>query len=759
MNSYSPTHRTPRFIRTASALAGSALMALAATTANAQNDCWPVDITCDGIVNGADLGQLLAVWGSSTSPYGDFDGSGSVDGGDLGLLLSQWGPLGPMNSPQLVASPQVFVVSDSQQNVRYQVQVPPQSPHSQGVRLFQTDAAGKITGNAFAIATDDGNLENGDDIAFDGVYSALVKYDPSEEFSENVAARVEFVGGGHSDSNAELIQAVRKINPKEAQLMVNTMEEAEAIWKFYKDTVGENTDAKKLAAEEILNLSFVADAGLTSSDMNIWITLLNGVEGGILCGGEGTRGSHTKATFKKNTPSRSSRALPVPPALQSDPAQFMLPQAPSTQGGIAGFNVGEPDYIGSSRVLVWDAFNWQFAPFDEGPFVRDLFQQQNCPTYSVDYLANEETTVGSVFNFTNYDTIAMITHGLEDGQGEVTFSTGEFASAQKIELYNARLMAGQLGLMGQFFSIRPSFIDRMGGRFENAIVYNGSCESIRNDTLQDSFIAKGCGAYYGFSEVVQSDHAKQCGETFFTEMVTNNDPNGVAFLDVNPRLDDRPWGNNSEFRQGGITTLAYTSENQNFSFERGLESWSVDGDGRHLHHLGPWLPTAGNSMAIVSTGLGFTTAMGTIEQTFCLPANATHVEFDWNFFSEELEEWCGPDHPYDDAFRVDLEWAGGTETIFTTDVDKLCEGLLLRTDLYFDQSDPNCVPTPGAGYASGGNDCRVFGTTWMRAVLDISELANVIAGDTVTLRFHVTDTGDSIFDTAVLIDDVNIVTN
>ena len=164
-------------------------------------------------------------------------------------------------------------------------------------------------------------------------------------------------------------------------------------------------------------------------------------------------------------------------------------------------------------------------------------------------------------------------------------------------------------------------------------------------------------------------------------------------------------------------------------------------------------------MAIVSTGLGFTTAMGTIEQTFCLPANATHIEFDWNFLSEELEEWCGPDHPFDDAFSVELVWDGGSETIFGIDIDMLCEGILLRTDLYFDQSGPNCVPTPGAGYATGGNDCKVFGTTWVRAVADISEIANVINGDTVTLRFQVTDTGDSIFDTAVLIDDVEIITD
>lgn len=48
----------------------------------------PADIDGDGMVDGADLGALLAGWGTA-SP--DLDGSGAVDGSDLGLLLAAWG--------------------------------------------------------------------------------------------------------------------------------------------------------------------------------------------------------------------------------------------------------------------------------------------------------------------------------------------------------------------------------------------------------------------------------------------------------------------------------------------------------------------------------------------------------------------------------------------------------------------------------------------------------------------------------------------
>ncbi len=46
------------------------------------------DLSGDALVDGADLGALLARWG--LPGRGDLDGSGQVDGGDLGLLLAAW---------------------------------------------------------------------------------------------------------------------------------------------------------------------------------------------------------------------------------------------------------------------------------------------------------------------------------------------------------------------------------------------------------------------------------------------------------------------------------------------------------------------------------------------------------------------------------------------------------------------------------------------------------------------------------------------
>jgi len=50
------------------------------------------DLNLDGIVNGADVGLLLGLWGPvAADGRGDLDGDGHVGGADLALLISRWG--------------------------------------------------------------------------------------------------------------------------------------------------------------------------------------------------------------------------------------------------------------------------------------------------------------------------------------------------------------------------------------------------------------------------------------------------------------------------------------------------------------------------------------------------------------------------------------------------------------------------------------------------------------------------------------------
>jgi len=54
------------------------------------NDAMLGDLDGDGVVDGADLGALLAQWGTCDGCSGDLNGDGVVDGADLGILLANW---------------------------------------------------------------------------------------------------------------------------------------------------------------------------------------------------------------------------------------------------------------------------------------------------------------------------------------------------------------------------------------------------------------------------------------------------------------------------------------------------------------------------------------------------------------------------------------------------------------------------------------------------------------------------------------------
>lgn len=75
----------------------------------------PGDLTGNGVVDGADLGVMLTVWGTQETSA-DLTGDGLVDGADLGVLLVKWGPCITPTTPAwatlLEAEPDPAVVTD-----------------------------------------------------------------------------------------------------------------------------------------------------------------------------------------------------------------------------------------------------------------------------------------------------------------------------------------------------------------------------------------------------------------------------------------------------------------------------------------------------------------------------------------------------------------------------------------------------------------------------------------------------------------------
>ncbi|MNC11531.1 hypothetical protein D3C75_592310 [compost metagenome] len=207
----------------------------------------------------------------------------------------------------------------------------------------------------------------------------------------------------------------------------------------------------------------------------------------------------------------------------------------------------------------------------------------------------------------------------------------------------------------------------------------------------------------------------------------------------------------------------------NGTFESGnWTGWNGNGDVRVISKLGPLKPTEGNYMAIISTGLGFENndnggydynSDSYIEQSFIVPAGSTTLSFDYNFISEEPKEFVGT--KFNDTFTATVTSSVYINTASLV-VSHVNGGDTVTSSVYGDESviignesingstaywiDENKVAIDFYG-----GDQTAYMTNWKHVQFDVSQFAGKAS---IVLRFHVWDQGDSVFDTAILIDNV-----
>lgn len=188
----------------------------------------------------------------------------------------------------------------------------------------------------------------------------------------------------------------------------------------------------------------------------------------------------------------------------------------------------------------------------------------------------------------------------------------------------------------------------------------------------------------------------------------------------------------------------------NGNFEEGYMGWTRNGDGRMISQLGYISPQGGNYMGIISTGLGYTTQTGRLSQSFNIPANASQMSLKWNYLSEEFLEYIGSS--YQDRFEIVLiSDEFGEEVLLSKTIDGIAAdfGASKPSEEY-----PEGIPgeliavSPDIVFDRGD----VYMTGWQTSTFDIS----AYKGKCVSLVLRCTDVGDSIYDTAILLDDVTI---
>jgi hypothetical protein len=620
--------------------------------------------------------------------------------------------------------------------------VPYQQSAIPTVTLVRVDAAGNVLGTE-GVLVDNGNLAQGDEIQGDGLFSMIKTYSPTQ--TEDYRLRIRMVVNTSENLSAQfLLRFLEALTNAQLTDIVNTQQ---TLQQLYTSTPGDKNAKLQAVLDALAQDPDIIQFGTSESSNGVWMLHEPGILGGLLLNPDGTRGAVPMGD--------QLRALPLPPSQAVSP-----PLIPPVEMGSrpvplreSAASLVDPNEVGNTNVLIASPFLFQFGATDEGAGLNTLYTSSTCPKYNVTYLTNTAFTVDVVKTMSNYGVIHVATHGDTYYNGilslwtdkfgwsvpgsQVVFLTGQTATVANKVTYNVDLAAGRLAIVSGYYGILPSFISTYGGAYPNSLVFIGACRSTFNTTMQNAFLGKGAGTYLGFSEYVASSFAFGRANYFHNAFV--QDPNnlvttGDIFIPGQSDGSSPP----AFWNMGGSTTLQLPtgSELQNGGFETGtLGAWAANGDGRVVPQLGGFFyPTEGNFAGIISTGLGFTTSSGSISQNVCLPTDSKTLTFDWNFTSEEFQEWCAS--IYQDFFSVQVVTSSGTVTLFNRIVDNLCGGTF-PVPFSFDQGDTHS-----------------YG--WQSATIDISAIATAAAGAPVRLIFSAGDVGDSIYDTAILIDKVQI---
>lgn len=619
--------------------------------------------------------------------------------------------------------------------------------------VYQVDDSGKVM-SQITLLHDDGLEIHGDSLAADGLYSGKAVLTESTEGYINLQT---FAGDVPSSAVLKLSVLKHLTDEQLAQTEIienNTQSKLDQL----AASSGNLQKAKEETVAWLQTQDEVEHAGISGEGGSIWYLLDNGILGGISSAPENTKGlSNTVEEAASNN------ALT---ALTQDVEQTVAT-------------------IGSQQVAVVSPFSGTLPSSTVYDAVYQSFEQSNYP-FLVERVKDSAAGVNFFKGLNQYGVVVLDSHGdtyydeivlqkFHDKYGvdfkyagpQVMFLTGEKATAENNKTYELDLKKGRLAIISGYYAITPSFITRYNDMLPGTIVYNGSCRSAYNDSMSDAFLNNGASAYYGYTDYVKLAYDQVIAPFVFNALNNENMTTGQAF-----EAAVAAHGANdglAAFVMKGSNIGTKTEGVINGTFENGKwTGWNGNGDVRVISKLGPLKPTEGNYMAIISTGLGFENndkggydynSDSYIEQSFMVPAGATTLSFDYNFISEEPKEFVGT--KYNDTFRATV-----TSSVYINPASLVTShlngGPTVTSSVYgqesvivgkesINESTAYWIDANKVDVNFYGGDDTAYMTNWKHVQFDVSQFAGK---GSIVLRFHVWDQGDSVFDTAVLIDNV-----
>jgi hypothetical protein len=609
----------------------------------------------------------------------------------------------------------------------------------QSVELVEVNAAG-LAVSTLTQVQDNGNLANGDDIQADGIYSGYATIVRTNPVAVSVRARANLIVGGTATtalSATSVFTVYAALTSAQVTDVIATQSSVVAqLDAAQPQSVG---GAIAFLVQRLKATAAVKSVAQTSST-SLSVEYASGLRGGIAISVIGEQGGATERAAWNQAASGFAPDTVLRSAIVRIPIDRQTVGRRDSTLRQSFLTSADPIGDGTIRnrnVLIYDPSATEFAPNNKGDAVRALAQASQYHL-TVTHLKDGAANVAALLAMPQYGLVVIDTHG---GAGQV-FLSGEVVTTTNAKTYESMVQQGQLRIFDhvvvrqflgiftkaserQVFGADASLIASLPSRFPNSVVFGSYCQGTQYPALGSAFTGQGAQTYLGWDESFTTDVGKNAlldvmGK--FLGTAKNISEAYTAFKD--PK-------NGATLRLVGSQTAHYTNGLVNGNFETGdLSGWTTVGDGRVINKLGPLLPTEGASMAIISTGLGFTTSSGSISQAFDLSSSDSKLEFRWNFLSEEFLEYIGSQ--YQDYFRVRLVTPSGTKVLFSKTIDQIAAGYALTKaspGIVFDQGD-------------------VYQTGWLTLSLDVS----AYRGQAVTLIIETGDVGDSIYDTAVLLD-------
>lgn len=428
--------------------------------------------------------------------------------------------------------------------------------------------------------------------------------------------------------------------------------------------------------------------------------------------------------------------------------------APATEGSA---------YLGDAIVLwsfeqAWDDYGYR------GPFYDEL--EADLDAMGLETTVDMDVTVSDYKKLSGYEVIMISGHGAHtqykapDGQIRTlsSFLLSEAATADKDEQYAADLKQFRVGKInvigGTKYAILPEFFEYYydSGDLNGSFIYTENCEVMGkdgtvNNAFANAFLSASAEAVVSFHNSVMADYSRELMKEYVEGLVQGK--TAQQAIDAAKAIH----GNDDYFSgrefygptaypifSGDGSAILITEGLVNGDFEEANTAvgWRQLGDNRILMQLGNLIPTSNQRMAIITTGIGSAeedymsgTEGSVLSQVFKIPAGATRLKFTYNVVSEEPMEYVGSS--FDDTFQAHLTYSDGTAQLATETIN-----------------ESTWYPIYNINF-EGGDD-TTYETGWKVVEVDVSG----IAGQVVNLEFVVFDMGDSIYDTAVLIDNVQV---